>query len=775
VASGESEGRVWIARARIEGESLSEHLARSGPLAVAEVARIGMQLAAALGELHRAGVLHRDVRPGHVVLDLSGRALLLDAGVARTFRTLDGRTAHGTPGYVPPEAIAGKLVSFRSDLYALGATLFELLTGAPPYGPPDSPGVLTLQTRTDAPPLGVPAPPAFARLIASLLSREPRERPFSAQQLERQLALFASGPASDLVSTERSAPPPRPAPVEDPEFDEGSTEVSSRPKGLAVPSAPVPAVTSGPALAPRVAGPVASAGATPVGVVASLPERAANEGPLAPVAQVVGGAPVLAPVAAKEASGSIVRPPPSHDLEQDFDEELDTVVQEDSRIFGLPEVTRGSPHGSAVPPLPEPVAARVLTGSMPPPPEPTRAATVSVLPTSPGRPLPPSPRVPTLPPPAPARAAAAPRSVPPPPPAPLPPTQPAFSTPAPLQPPQPALSTPPAPLPPTRPAFPTPSAPVPVVPQAAASVPEASARSSVLPAGAPLPPRRTLWPWLLAGIGVAGIAGASGFLVATRARIAAGSASAPPPVPVVAVVAATSPAPLPPPVVAAPAPAPLPEAPLPEPAAPVANVALPAPEPVPEAPPPEPAAPAIAPAPRRATAPRRVTRAAAVPRTDSLAQAREALARRDLATARALLLTAVRQQPSNAEAHALLGDTLARGGDQAGALEQLRQAVRLAPRSPAYLRRLAELQLAARDRSGATTTLRQLLQADARNAWARQQLDQLERASSPTGLPLARTPAGPSAAPTPPARPTPARRTRAADPVVPVFGAPVRR
>ncbi len=192
-AAGIAEDLPWIFRAKIEGESLAQRIAR-GPLPVPEAVTITAQLASALDELHRAGLLQRDLSPGHVILVPGGavpHVRLIDSGVATRIPGTAIFEITGKPAYVSPEHAAGKLVSFRSDLYALGAMLFEMLTGRPLYeGTIDQ--VLEAQRGTPPPTLAqaapsLSAPGAITTLLGQLLAKDPRERPFSAQQVRRTL------------------------------------------------------------------------------------------------------------------------------------------------------------------------------------------------------------------------------------------------------------------------------------------------------------------------------------------------------------------------------------------------------------------------------------------------------------------------------------------------------------------------------------------------------------------------------------------------------------
>src|SRR5205814_1449505 len=120
-------------RERLEGISLEVRLAREGVLPQREAFAIIAQVAAALDSLHSAGLLHHDVKPGHIFLLSDAHSgpevRLLDAGVTGPIESRTAATIQGTAGYLAPELLSGKLVSFRSDLYSLGCVLYRMLTG----------------------------------------------------------------------------------------------------------------------------------------------------------------------------------------------------------------------------------------------------------------------------------------------------------------------------------------------------------------------------------------------------------------------------------------------------------------------------------------------------------------------------------------------------------------------------------------------------------------------------------------------------------------------
>ncbi len=193
-ATGETDDTLWLFREHIEGTALHAHLSKHGPLPMAQALLISAQLTSALDELHRAGLLHRDLKPAHVILakDEEGgiRSVLIDSGVCKPLASAGTAVVFGSAGYVAPEQLAGKLVSFRSDLYAIGCVLYEMLTGRAPFARDDIAATLAAQQEGTLPAFPVELSPQVAALVASLLAKDPQDRPFSAQKLRRALDPF---------------------------------------------------------------------------------------------------------------------------------------------------------------------------------------------------------------------------------------------------------------------------------------------------------------------------------------------------------------------------------------------------------------------------------------------------------------------------------------------------------------------------------------------------------------------------------------------------------
>ncbi len=190
---GQHEGVIWQYRNNIPGIPL-DVVIHDGPLPMGDAIAIAAQIALGLAELHGEGFLHRDLKPEHVLFRGRGRngprVALIDAGVSVRIPTHTPYPIFGTVGYVSPEQIAGRLVSFRSDLYALGCVFYEMLTGEKLFKGDDAESILQQHVSAPRPEMPRGLPQAVSRLLASLLERSPRKRPHSAEQVFRTLSPF---------------------------------------------------------------------------------------------------------------------------------------------------------------------------------------------------------------------------------------------------------------------------------------------------------------------------------------------------------------------------------------------------------------------------------------------------------------------------------------------------------------------------------------------------------------------------------------------------------
>ena len=212
LGSGELEdGRLYIVSELLLGETLGQAIARRGTLPVEDAVHIAIEVLKALEEAHAAGVIHRDLKPDNIYLLRTGGLKVLDFGMVKLLNRQDSigpltrtGTIGGTPQYISPEMAKGRTVDARSDLYALGIILFEMLTGNPPFDATAPVDVLLQQINTPVPPLDCPrndCPLTLIEIIDGVLSKPRDDRPASAKEFRAQLASVAKHlPLSRLVS-----------------------------------------------------------------------------------------------------------------------------------------------------------------------------------------------------------------------------------------------------------------------------------------------------------------------------------------------------------------------------------------------------------------------------------------------------------------------------------------------------------------------------------------------------------------------------------------------
>jgi serine/threonine-protein kinase len=192
---GEDAGELFIAMELLEGEALSDRLLR-GPMNVSEAVPIGLGMLSALSALHARGVVHRDLKPSNVFLTAHG-VKLLDFGLARPDEerspaSMTGLTRSGivvgTPRYMAPEQVTGESIDARTDLFAAGAILFEMLTGQPAFKGRTVLEVLHATVYEQPPALsGSPSVTAVDRVIRRALAKSPADRPASADAMAEEL------------------------------------------------------------------------------------------------------------------------------------------------------------------------------------------------------------------------------------------------------------------------------------------------------------------------------------------------------------------------------------------------------------------------------------------------------------------------------------------------------------------------------------------------------------------------------------------------------------
>jgi serine/threonine protein kinase len=200
--ASEADGRDYLAVAYVEGATLEAVLTERGPLPADAAARVASGIAEGLDALHAAGIVHRDIKSSNIIIDTEGTALLTDFGLAKgrayTVLTRPGQVM-GTLDYLAPELIKGRPAEPASDVYALGCTVFETVTGRTPFAdktlfqvglahleePPPDPSVLQPSLSPD-----------FSRAVLTALAKEPADRPSPASAYAAMLREAAAGDGS---------------------------------------------------------------------------------------------------------------------------------------------------------------------------------------------------------------------------------------------------------------------------------------------------------------------------------------------------------------------------------------------------------------------------------------------------------------------------------------------------------------------------------------------------------------------------------------------------
>jgi serine/threonine protein kinase len=178
--AGVTDGVPWLVLELVEGGTLAD-ACRAAPLAPVRTAQIGADLAEALGHVHRSGLVHRDVKPGNILLAHDGRVLLTDFGVARLVEGAVPATATGitmgTAAYLAPEQVRGERVTGAADVYALGLVLLEALTGRREYPGAPTEAALARLSRPPEVPRSLPA--GWRRVLQAMTAEAPAVRPAS--------------------------------------------------------------------------------------------------------------------------------------------------------------------------------------------------------------------------------------------------------------------------------------------------------------------------------------------------------------------------------------------------------------------------------------------------------------------------------------------------------------------------------------------------------------------------------------------------------------------
>lgn len=215
---GEHEGADYVVMELLEGETLAARLAR-GLIRVDDALRFACEIADALAGAHTRGIIHRDLKPENVFLTRDQRVKILDFGIAKLtapdpagpdgastiILTTEGGVAIGTLGYMAPEQLKGEAADERSDIFALGATLHEMLSGTPAFRRDSRVATVNAVLESDPPELGDDLPPMLRLMVSRCLEKDPRNRFQSAKDLA-----FALQSTSDTGAAISRAVPHRP-------------------------------------------------------------------------------------------------------------------------------------------------------------------------------------------------------------------------------------------------------------------------------------------------------------------------------------------------------------------------------------------------------------------------------------------------------------------------------------------------------------------------------------------------------------------------------------
>src|SRR5271166_479011 len=224
---GQSHGSPYIVTELLQGETLRDRL-RRGPVRLREVLDLGVELARGLAAAHDAGIVHRDLKPENIWVTKDGRIKILDFGLAKLdpakAASADGETVSvqqqtnpghvlGTVGYMSPEQVRGQTADARSDIFAVGVILYEMLTGRPAFRKSTSAETMTAILNDDPPAVSqlAPAvPPGLQKVVNRCLAKNPAQRLQHASDLEFALESLSDSGTSSAPAVIQSQLPPWP-------------------------------------------------------------------------------------------------------------------------------------------------------------------------------------------------------------------------------------------------------------------------------------------------------------------------------------------------------------------------------------------------------------------------------------------------------------------------------------------------------------------------------------------------------------------------------------
>ncbi|GAB3230019.1 hypothetical protein GCM10027447_23980 [Glycomyces halotolerans] len=203
----EHSGLPWIVMELLQARSLADILTADGPLPPRVAAKIGLALVGALQAAHEAGIIHRDVKPGNVLISVDGRCVLSDFGAAQMNQMSGGTTPGkvlGSAHYIAPERAIGQPAEPASDVFSLGVTLYAAVEGRPPFDRGDA--VSTMRAVVQDPPESPRSAGPLTSLLGGMLAKEPHQR-YPLGQVRQELAALLSGPLAGAGGMPSGSPP----------------------------------------------------------------------------------------------------------------------------------------------------------------------------------------------------------------------------------------------------------------------------------------------------------------------------------------------------------------------------------------------------------------------------------------------------------------------------------------------------------------------------------------------------------------------------------------
>jgi len=207
----------YIVMEHVDGIDLRRKLQQEGRLPIGEALEIARQVAEGVGAAHRKGIVHRDIKPGNILIASDGRVKVADFGIARAMADAHHLTepgvVWGTTAYLSPEQIRGEGATPASDVYAIGVLLYEMLTGQTPFSGEDRVAVALKHLNEPPPPLhelNPRVPPGLERLVLRMLSKDAAQRPVDANEVARLLRAYQNMGNEATAATPRIQMPTPP-------------------------------------------------------------------------------------------------------------------------------------------------------------------------------------------------------------------------------------------------------------------------------------------------------------------------------------------------------------------------------------------------------------------------------------------------------------------------------------------------------------------------------------------------------------------------------------